>query len=122
MTGRTGAATTETDPLVGAAPTLGRRNLRERGVASLVGTDANGARLVRRERNGGPGAARNDALQLNIKSQVAGKIPVEIRYFTSGITWAADFPCFSAIFFNAGLWLLSIFSAIWYACVMNFRT
>jgi hypothetical protein len=34
---------------------------------------------------------RNDALQWNIKSQVAGKIPVEIRYFTSGITWAADY-------------------------------
>jgi hypothetical protein len=36
-------------------------------------------------------AGRNDALQWNIKSQVAGKIPVEIRYFTSGITWAADY-------------------------------
>jgi hypothetical protein len=35
-------------------------------------------------------AGRNDALQWNVKSQVAGKIPVEIRYFTSGITWAAD--------------------------------
>ena len=39
-------------------------------------------------------AGRNDALQWNIKSQVAGKIPVEIRYFTSGlpgppITWAS---------------------------------
>ena len=31
------------------------------------------------------------ALQWNIKSQIAGKIPVEIRYFTSGITWAADY-------------------------------
>ncbi len=29
-------------------------------------------------------AGRNDALQWNIKSQIAGKIPVEIRYFTSG--------------------------------------
>src|SRR5271165_2999308 len=36
-------------------------------------------------------AGRNDALQWNIKSQVAGKIPVEIRYFTSGITWTADY-------------------------------
>ena len=36
-------------------------------------------------------AARNDALQWNIKSQIAGKISVEIRYFTSGITWAADY-------------------------------
>ncbi len=31
------------------------------------------------------------ALQWNVKSQIAGKIPVEIRYFTSGITWAADY-------------------------------
>jgi len=36
-------------------------------------------------------AGRNDALQWNIKSQLAGKIPVEIRYFTSGITWKADY-------------------------------
>ncbi|MGA2032337.1 MAG: hypothetical protein ABSG68_08790 [Thermoguttaceae bacterium] len=36
-------------------------------------------------------AGRNDALQWNIKSQMAGKISVEIRYFTSGITWAADY-------------------------------
>jgi len=36
-------------------------------------------------------AGRNDALQWNIKSQIAGKIPVEIRYFTSGITWTADY-------------------------------
>jgi hypothetical protein len=36
-------------------------------------------------------SGRNDALQWNIRSQVAGKIPVEIRYFTSGITWAADY-------------------------------
>ncbi len=36
-------------------------------------------------------AGRNDALQWNIKSQIAGKVPVEIRYFTSGITWAADY-------------------------------
>jgi hypothetical protein len=36
-------------------------------------------------------AGRNDALQWNIQSQLAGKIAVEIRYFTSGITWAADY-------------------------------
>ena len=36
-------------------------------------------------------AGRNDALQWNVKSQIAGKVPVEIRYFTSGITWAADY-------------------------------
>ena len=36
-------------------------------------------------------AGRNDALQWNIQSRLAGKIPVEIRYFTSGITWAADY-------------------------------
>ncbi len=36
-------------------------------------------------------SGRNDALQWNIKSQIAGKIPVEIRYFTSGITWSADY-------------------------------
>jgi hypothetical protein len=34
---------------------------------------------------------RNDALQWNIESEVAGKVPVEIRYFTSGITWSADY-------------------------------
>jgi hypothetical protein len=36
-------------------------------------------------------SGRNDALQWNIKSQMDGKIPVEIRYFTSGITWSADY-------------------------------
>ncbi len=36
-------------------------------------------------------SGRNDALQWNIKSQIAGKVAVEIRYFTSGITWAADY-------------------------------
>jgi len=36
-------------------------------------------------------AGRNDALQWNIQSQMAGKIPVEIRYFTSGIIWKADY-------------------------------
>ncbi len=36
-------------------------------------------------------AGRNDALQWNIQSRIAGKVPVEIRYFTSGITWAATY-------------------------------
>ena len=36
-------------------------------------------------------SGRNDALQWNVKSQIAGKVPIEIRYFTSGITWAADY-------------------------------
>src|SRR6516165_7816915 len=36
-------------------------------------------------------SGRNDALQWNINSRIAGKIPVEIRYFTSGITWSADY-------------------------------
>ncbi len=36
-------------------------------------------------------SGRNDALQWNIQSQMAGKIPIEIRYFTSGITWKADY-------------------------------
>ena len=36
-------------------------------------------------------AGRNDVLQWNVTSRMAGKVPVEIRYFTSGITWAADY-------------------------------
>jgi len=36
-------------------------------------------------------SGRNDALQWNVKSRMAGKIPVEIRYFTSGITWKAAY-------------------------------
>ena len=36
-------------------------------------------------------SGRNDALQWNIESGMAGKLPVEIRYFTSGITWKADY-------------------------------
>jgi hypothetical protein len=36
-------------------------------------------------------SGRNDALQWNIRSRMAGKVPVEIRYFTSGITWKADY-------------------------------
>jgi hypothetical protein len=36
-------------------------------------------------------AGRTDALQWNIESKLDGKIAVEIRYFTSGITWTADY-------------------------------
>jgi hypothetical protein len=36
-------------------------------------------------------AGRNDALQWNLSSTMAGQLPVEIRYFTSGITWKADY-------------------------------
>jgi hypothetical protein len=36
-------------------------------------------------------AGRNDALQWNIRSERAGRVPVEIRYFTSGITWSAAY-------------------------------
>jgi hypothetical protein len=36
-------------------------------------------------------SGRNDALQWNLHSEMAGKLPVEIRYFTSGITWQADY-------------------------------
>ena len=36
-------------------------------------------------------SGRNDALQWNIKSTIEGKVAVEIRYFTSGITWTADY-------------------------------
>ncbi|MEM7393064.1 MAG: hypothetical protein AAF492_12035, partial [Verrucomicrobiota bacterium] len=36
-------------------------------------------------------AGRNDALQWNIASRIDGQVSVEIRYFTSGITWAADY-------------------------------
>jgi hypothetical protein len=36
-------------------------------------------------------SGRNDALQWNIRSAISGKVPVEIRYFTSGITWKADY-------------------------------
>jgi hypothetical protein len=36
-------------------------------------------------------AGRNDALQWNIESDMAGQVPVEIRYFTSGITWSASY-------------------------------
>jgi hypothetical protein len=36
-------------------------------------------------------SGRNDALQWNLDSTLDGKIAVEIRYFTSGISWAADY-------------------------------
>ncbi|MEM7396752.1 MAG: hypothetical protein AAF492_30860, partial [Verrucomicrobiota bacterium] len=36
-------------------------------------------------------AGRHEALQWTISSELDGKIPVEIRYFTSGITWNADY-------------------------------
>jgi hypothetical protein len=36
-------------------------------------------------------AGRNDALQWNIQSRMAGKVSVEIRYFTSGIMWSATY-------------------------------
>jgi hypothetical protein len=36
-------------------------------------------------------SGRNDALQWNIRSEIAGQVPVEIRYFTSGLTWQADY-------------------------------
>jgi hypothetical protein len=36
-------------------------------------------------------SGRNDALQWNIRSEMVGRIPVEIRYFTSGITWTANY-------------------------------
>ncbi len=36
-------------------------------------------------------SGRNDALQWNIRSEMASQIPVEIRYFTSGITWTANY-------------------------------
>jgi len=34
---------------------------------------------------------RNDALQWNIDSELSGAARVEINYFTSGITWSADY-------------------------------
>ena len=34
-----------------------------------------------------------NALEWNIHSEVAGEVKVEIRYFTSGIAWAADYVC-----------------------------
>ncbi|MBC8326183.1 MAG: hypothetical protein H8E27_11230, partial [Verrucomicrobia subdivision 3 bacterium] len=34
-----------------------------------------------------------NTLEWNIRSEVAGEVEVEIRYFTSGITWSADYVC-----------------------------
>ncbi len=34
-----------------------------------------------------------NTLEWNIKSEVAGEVEVEIRYFTSGIAWSADYVC-----------------------------
>jgi hypothetical protein len=34
-----------------------------------------------------------NTLEWNIHSEVAGEVEVEIRYFTSGIVWAADYVC-----------------------------
>ena len=34
---------------------------------------------------------RNEALQWNIHSEINGSVQVEIRYFTSGITWSASY-------------------------------
>ena len=34
-----------------------------------------------------------NTLEWNIQSEVDGEVPVEIRYFTSGIAWQADYVC-----------------------------
>ena len=34
-----------------------------------------------------------NTLEWNIQSEVGGEVPVEIRYFTSGIAWQADYVC-----------------------------
>jgi hypothetical protein len=34
-----------------------------------------------------------NTLEWNISSEIAGEVEVEIRYFTSGISWAADYVC-----------------------------
>ena len=34
-----------------------------------------------------------NTLEWNISSEIAGEVEVEIRYFTSGIAWAADYVC-----------------------------
>ena len=41
-------------------------------------------------------ANRPDTLIWNIKSQVDGPVPVEITYFTSGLTWQADYVAIAA--------------------------
>ena len=47
------------------------------------------SRLSLRDTSFPPG--RNDALQWNIESTLSGAARVEINYFTSGITWNADY-------------------------------
>lgn len=46
-------------------------------------------KLTLRDTSFPPG--RNDALQWNINSELSGSAKVEINYFTSGITWNADY-------------------------------
>lgn len=38
-------------------------------------------------------AARPQVVYWNVSSEHAGEVPVEISYFTSGISWAADYVC-----------------------------
>jgi len=47
------------------------------------------AKLTLRDTSFPPG--RTDALQWNIESDMSGPARVEINYFTSGITWSADY-------------------------------
>lgn len=46
-------------------------------------------KLTLRDTSFPPG--RNDALQWNIDSEISGSARIEINYFTSGITWNADY-------------------------------
>jgi hypothetical protein len=46
-------------------------------------------KLTLRDTSFPPG--RNDALQWNIDSKLSGSARIEINYFTSGITWSADY-------------------------------
>lgn len=47
------------------------------------------SKLTLRDTSFPPG--RTDALQWNIESELSGSARVEINYFTSGITWSADY-------------------------------
>jgi len=47
------------------------------------------SKLTLRDTSFPPG--RTDALQWNIESEISGPANVEINYFTSGITWSADY-------------------------------
>lgn len=47
------------------------------------------SKLTLRDTSFPPG--RTDALQWNIQSELAGSAKIEINYFTSGITWNADY-------------------------------